>query len=99
MRALNSVHDGGRIVAAADQVSTNVDGDAVILNVNTAMYYVLTAVGARVWTLIQEPKSFSEIRDAILAEYAVDTDCVTADLEQLIGELREHGLIQIDACR
>lgn len=44
----------------------------IILDLKGGAYYGLDAVGASVWSLIQEPKTLGEIRNVILEEYEVE---------------------------
>ena len=84
-----------RILATRDQVSCNLAGESVILNLNNGVYYGLDPVGARVWTLVQEPRTLVELRDALLHEYEVDASSLEADLRDLLHQLAEQGLINL----
>jgi len=53
------------------------------------------SVGASVWSLIQQPKTFAEIRDALLGIYEVDSAQLESDLQVLLGELSRAGMIEI----
>ena len=84
------------VVASSRQVSTEVEGESVILNFDHGVYYGLDQVGGRVWSLLQNPVTPVEIRDQIVAEYEVESDRCEADLEELLGELHAAGLIEVD---
>ena len=59
------------VATAKDQVWCELAGEAVILNLKSGVYYGLSPVGARVWSLIQEPKIVSAVLDMLLEEYEV----------------------------
>ena len=80
-------------VAVQDQVSTNLEDEAVILHLKKGVYYGLNPVGARVWSFLQEPHSVVEIRDMILQEYEVAPQRCEQDLLELLKELLSNGLI------
>jgi len=82
------------LVAAREQVSAEVEGEAVILNLADGVYYGLDGVGARVWEMLREPRSLAEVRDAITAEYDVDADTAWRDLLELLGDLRARRLVE-----
>jgi hypothetical protein len=84
------------VVAARDQVSCGLADEAVILDLRAGVYYGLNSVGARIWDLIQEPRTVDQIRDAILEEYEVDPDSCERDLRALIGDLAARELVRID---
>jgi hypothetical protein len=83
------------VVAAKEQVSSDLAGEAVILDFKSGVYYGLNEVGARIWNLIQQPKSVSEIRDAIVAEYEIEPEVCDRDLKALLQQLEASGLIEV----
>ena len=83
------------VVAAKDQVSCDLAGEAAILNLKTGIYYGLNVVGARIWDLIQSPKTVTGVRDALLEEFEVDAELCQNDLITLLEELKEQELIEI----
>jgi hypothetical protein len=92
-----SLNEQSAIVASKEQLSHDLAGEVAILNLTNGVYYGLDPVGARVWNLIQERKTFAELRDTLLAEYEVDAAGLEADLRDLLGQLAEQQLIEITA--
>lgn len=83
------------VVAASGQVSCPLGEEAAILNIKSSVYYGLDSVGARVWTLLQEPRSVGEVRDAIVGEFAVESGRCEKDLLELLEKMRGEGLIEV----
>lgn len=83
------------VVAAKEQVSSDLAGEAVILDLKSGVYYGLNEVGASIWNLIQEPKTVNEIRDAILEEYEVEPEQCDRDLKAILQQLADEGLIEV----
>lgn len=83
------------ITAAPQQVSSELDGEVVILNLRDSTYYSLDEVGALVWAAIQQPRPFAEVVEAVLAEYDVEPAQCEQDLLALLGDLRAAGLIEV----
>lgn len=83
------------VVAAKDQVSSDLGEEAVILDVASGTYYGLDAVGLRVWDLVQEPRRVADIVTAIVAEYDVDRDRCEQDVLLLLNGLAAKGLVQV----
>jgi hypothetical protein len=81
------------VVAAKHQVSCEVSGEAVILNLNSGIYYGLDALGARVWELIQEPMTVGKIQAILLNEYEVQPERCERDLLALLRKLTDAGLV------
>lgn len=90
-----SVSGRSTVVGAKDQVSCDLAGEAAILNLESGVYYGLDAVGARVWHLLQEPRTVQDIRETLLMEYEVERDRCERDLLALLQELVAAGLIEV----
>ena len=83
------------VVATSEQVSCPLGEESAILNLKNTVYYGLDPVGARVWNLLQQPRTVAELRDALLAEYEVDPDRCERDLVGLLEKMLDEGLIQV----
>ena len=84
-----------RVVAARDQVSAELDGEAVVLSLADGIYYGLDPVGATVWGLLEQPRTVAELRDAVVAEYEVNDPTAEADLLRLLADLAARGLVEV----
>jgi hypothetical protein len=81
-----------------DDVMFRILGDeAVILNVGTGVYFGLDEVGTRMWQLMSEHGSTEKVIEVMLTEYEVDEEQLRGDLETLIQQLSEKGLVKTDA--
>ena len=83
------------VVAAKDQVSCDLAGEAAILNIKNGVYYGLDPVGAQIWKLIQQPRSVDEVREALVDEYEVEPERCEQDLITLLEKLLAEGLIEV----
>ena len=83
------------VVATEDQISSDLGGESVILNMKTGVYHGLNEVGARVWDLIEKPKAVKEIKQVLLEEYEVEPDVCTDGLFLLLNNLKTAGLIEV----
>ncbi len=84
-----------RVAAARDPVAGEVEGEAVILSLADGVYYGLDPVGARVWQMMEEPRTVAELRDAVVAEWEVDAPTAERDLLDLLAELAARGLVEV----
>src|SRR5260370_36755981 len=80
MAMRSTIFDQSIVVAVKDQVSCDLAGEAAILNIKSGVYYGLEPVGARIWSLVQDPRTVAEVRSAILNEYDVDPERRARDL-------------------
>lgn len=77
-----------------DNLSSNLAGEEVVLNLQDGVYYGLNDVGARVWTLLDTTDTPREICDALQEEYDVDRATLEADVLTLLKEMEEGGLVE-----
>lgn len=89
------IHVDSTVVAAGDQVSTDLGGEVAILNLEAGEYFGLDEVGKRVWELVQEPRRVSGIRDALLEEYDVEPERCEWDVISLLQEMADEDLIEV----
>lgn len=72
-------------------------GEAVILNLATGTYFGLDDVGTRIWHLIAEHGSMKKVIEALMTEYEVEEGQLRMDLDNLIRQLMNKGLVKTDA--
>lgn len=92
---MNSIMKDSIITVAKEQVSCDLAGDTAILDLKSGQYYGLNPVGARIWNLIQEPKTVAEVLRVIVDEYDVEAASCERDLVMLIEQLQGKGLVEI----
>ncbi|PMB26024.1 PqqD family peptide modification chaperone [Fischerella thermalis] len=83
------------VVASVEQISSDLGGEAVILNLKSGVYHGLNEVGTLIWNLIQTPTTVKDIKAAILAEYEVEAERCDRDLLKLLEDLLAAELINI----
>jgi len=83
------------VVASKRQLSTTLADEVIILGLDDSMYYGLSGAGARIWELLQAPRTIAGIVDTITAEFDAERDRVAADLEVLLVDLESRGLVAI----
>jgi hypothetical protein len=83
------------IVATSEQVSCPLGEESAILNLKNSVYYGVNPVGARVWNLLKQPRSVTQLRDTLLDEYEVGAARCERDLLDLLEKMRSEGLIEV----
>lgn len=71
-----------------------VDDSAVIINLNNEQYYGLNEVGTRVWQVLTSSESIQKAFETLLEEYDVEEDRLKEDLQKLLIEFKEQGLVR-----
>jgi hypothetical protein len=82
--------------ATQEQLSSKLEDEVVILNLANSVYYGLDSVGARIWELIQEPRTIAELQAMLLAEYEVEPASCEKALLDLLRDLQANHLITLE---
>ena len=75
-------------------VFTELDGEAVLLNVESGIYFGLDATGTRMWGLVSEGLTDDEILARLLDEYDVSCEQLRVDIDAFLEALRAQGLVR-----
>lgn len=89
------ISDASIVVAIAEQVSSNLDGETAILNLKSGVYSGLNQIGSHIWNLIQKPQTVREIKEILLQEYEVDAETCERDVIELLLNLQAADLIEV----
>lgn len=85
-----------KVVASDSQMSSDLAGEAVILNLANDNYYGLNEVGARVWKLIRERAlTAQEICEVLQEDYEVSQEQCQQEVVALLRDMQDHNLIKI----
>jgi PqqD family protein of HPr-rel-A system len=76
-------------------VEAEVDGELVALHIENGSYYGFNATAARIWALLDHPKSVTEICAALAAEFDVDAQECDAQVRLLLQDLQKDGLVDL----
>jgi hypothetical protein len=79
--------------ASDDVVMRELDGEAVLLNLASGMYFGLDSVGTRIWQLIDQHHSLSAVVKAMCEEFDAPPDTIERDVLRLVTELVEKGIV------
>ena len=85
-----------RISLPKDVLMRELDGESVLLNLDTECYFGLDEVGTRMWAVLSTSESIQHAYDALLAEYDVEAGLLRRDLLDLVQKLIKHGLLEIN---
>jgi hypothetical protein len=85
-----------RVSVPADVLVREVGGEAVILNLNSERYFGLDEIGARMLAILATGQTIEAAYETLRAEYEVEPERLRQDLQDLIDELVEHGLLELN---
>ena len=91
----NTISESTTITVHDECLSTTIDGETVILHVDSGTYYGLNEVATYLWDALEHGRSVAELRDDILEEYDVSPERCERDLESVLTTMAEADLIEI----
>lgn len=86
-----------RVKANTDVVFRDLQGELVLLNLKTGVYFGLDRVGTRMWQLLHERHSLHEVLATLLDEYDVAESRCARDLIGFVGALVENELVDLES--
>jgi hypothetical protein len=84
-----------RVVVPETVLFRELEGESVLLNLKTESYLGLDHVGTRMWAVFTAQPSIQAAYDVLLAEYDVAPDVLRKDVEALLDQMIEHGLVEL----
>ncbi len=80
----------------ADTVfAQEVDGEMVLLDMESENYFGLDEVGTAIWQAMQEYGTLQEVFNAMLEQYDVEKEVLEKDLSDFVEKLLESGLVEV----
>jgi len=75
-----------------DMVWADMDGETVMLSIDRGEYSGLGGIGPRIWELLAEPTTISDLVHQLVSEYDVSDDTCRRDTAEFVTELVKAGL-------
>ena len=82
-------------IPSKDAVFRDLDGEAVILHLDSGTYFGLNAVGTRIWQLMEREGRLTAVLEDLRAEYDAAPDVLERDLLDLVARLVEARLGEV----
>ena len=86
-----------RVKAAEHVLVRELEGESVLLNLDSESYFGLDDIGTRMWSVLTTSETVQASFDILAEEFDVSGEQLRSDLTQLIESLIEHGLVEIEA--
>ena len=70
-----------------------IDGEAVIINLDTGNYYSLVETGSLIWSLVDRGASANEVQKLIQQGFQGDASSIDRGVHELLAQLQQENLI------
>ncbi len=85
-----------RVRRNQELVASEIEGKTVLLSIERGKYYGFEEVGTRIWQLMEQAVSISEICAVLEQEFEVDPDTCRNDVYAFLDMLRTEDLIAVE---
>ncbi|MDY7092358.1 MAG: PqqD family protein [Acidobacteriota bacterium] len=82
---------------SSEVLCRELQGEAVLLDLDSQRYFGLDAVGTRIWQLLDQHGEPHAVLNALEEEFDADRKTLEHDLQQFLQRLTEAGLITVEA--
>ena len=86
-----------RVTFADTVFAQEVDGEMVLLDMNSENYFGLDVVGTDIWNAMQENTNLNDVLALLLEQYDVKEDILRKDLLIFVDALEKSGLVKVEA--
>jgi hypothetical protein len=80
---------------AKDVIFQQLDGEAVLLNMQTEIYFGLDRIGTQIWQLIEKHSSLRVVAQTLLDQYEIGEEQLQDHLFEFIEKLESKGLVAV----
>jgi hypothetical protein len=76
-----------------DALSRELDGEVLVLDLKTSLYFGMTGTAARIWQLLEAGQAEDDIIQTLVREYNAERHAIAADVESFLADLIARGLV------
>jgi hypothetical protein len=84
-----------RVIVPQHVLVRHLDGETVMLNLETEKYFGLDGTGTRMWQLATHSPSIEAAFGKLTDEFEVEPELLRAHLAELLAQLVDNGLLQV----
>ncbi len=82
------------MIHAANIVHETLDGETIVIHLDTGSYYSLTGSGAEIWELVGVGAAVSSICAEVARRHGLPVSEITEPVETFIADLETEGLVE-----
>lgn len=76
-------------------VAAEMDGETVMISIESGKYYGMDIIGSRIWELLETPKSVADVVRILGEEYEIKQQQCEADVLDFLKYLQKEGLVKV----
>lgn len=76
-----------------DLVTSDIDGEVVMMSIEKGNYYGMDLIGSRIWELIEQPVMVSDLIGTLIEEFEVTREICEKDVVTFLSEMLKENVV------
>lgn len=89
------MHDFSLIKRNDDLLSSEMDDEIVMMNLESNNYYGLNKIGKDIWECLEEELTFNDLCNKLVSKYDVSLEQCKKDVTPFLEKLKESNIIEV----
>ncbi|MEM7387958.1 MAG: PqqD family peptide modification chaperone [Verrucomicrobiota bacterium] len=89
------INDETRLQRNREIISTQIDGETVMMSEDFENYFGMARVGSRIWELLEEKISFAQLIEELMKGFEVTEEQCRQETLAFLQELEKNDLLNI----
>jgi hypothetical protein len=85
------------VFASSDLLSTELDGELVMMDLVSGQYISLDRIGTEIWRGLAQPRKVAELCQALGERYEAPAEEIERDVLALLVRMEENKLIRVQS--
>lgn len=82
-----------RVLIPDAVISREIEGETVVLNLETGVYFGLDTVGTAIWNALRQSGRLEDVYQTVLQQFDVQPAALENDLLRFVNQLASKGLL------
>lgn len=93
MNKKNEIRLESSVIRVKEVISSEVDGETMLMSLENSRYYGMDEIGSRIWNLLDEPRTVRDLCGLLTQEFDVEQGGCEQDVLTFLNQLKEDNLI------
>lgn len=88
-----TIHSQTILRRSSDALSTEMDGEAVLMSISCGKYLTLDSVGTVIWARLETSQSLQDLQEQLVESFVGEPEIIYRESLEFIEKLHQYGLI------
>jgi len=92
-----AIRDEDLISRNISVVGADAADEAILIDIDSGYFFQLNKSAARIWTLVEQPRSFADVCAALQTRFAIAPETCRNDVAGFVADMQDRGLLTISS--